>query len=58
MGGAEWALIRLAKAWRLGTLPEPGGVQDQAAATVAGIEIVLAAWSKLEADRIKQLNKD
>ena len=58
VGAAEWALVRLARAWREGMLPGAGGVQDQPAATVAGIEIVLAAWGKLEAERLKQLKKE
>lgn len=47
----SWELVRLASAWRDGVLPEPGGVQDQAASTVAAIEIILSAWAKLRADR-------
>lgn len=42
-------MVRLAAAWREGVLPEAGGVQDQAAWTVAAIEIVLTAWGKLQA---------
>ncbi|MBB3991338.1 hypothetical protein [Croceicoccus naphthovorans] len=47
--------MRLARNWRDGVLPEPGGVQDQAAMTVTSIEIVLVAWSKLQAARDKEM---
>lgn len=47
----DMAIVRLARLWREGVLPEAGGVQDQAALTVASIEIVLTAWAKLETAR-------
>ena len=47
VGPGEWDLIRLAANWRDGRLPEPGGVNNQAAFTVAAIEMVLNAWSKM-----------
>lgn len=53
-----WAVIRLASAWREGVLPEPGGMHDQAAMTVASIEIVLAAWAKLRAERERRNRKE
>ena len=43
--------MRLASNWREGLLPEPGGVGNQAAFTVAAIEIILSAWSKLRTAR-------
>jgi hypothetical protein len=52
---ASWAIVRLAGAWRDGVLPEPGGVLDQAAWTIAAIGVVSAAWGKLEDDRFKKL---
>lgn len=51
MGEDEWAIVRIARYWRDGMLPEPGGVADQAAITVAAVEIVLATWAKMEAAR-------
>lgn len=45
----SWAVVRLANRWREGMMPEAGGVQDQAAWTVAAVEIMLSAWGKLEA---------
>lgn len=48
-------VVRLAHNWREGVLPEPGGVNDQAAVTVQSIEIVLATWSKLQAKRDEEL---
>lgn len=50
-------MVRLAQQWREGVLPGPGGVQDQAALTVAAIDVVLTAWAKLEAAR-DQKQKD
>ena len=47
VGPGEWELVRLAASWRDGRLPEPGGVNNQAAFTVAAIEMVLNAWSKM-----------
>jgi hypothetical protein len=32
-------------------MPEAGGVADQAAVTVAAIEVVLATWGKMQAVR-------
>ncbi len=49
VGPGEWELIRLAGNWRDGRLPESGGVQQQAAFTVAAIEIVLNAWNRMRA---------
>jgi hypothetical protein len=42
-----WHLVRLAREWRDGRLPEGGGVQDQSAYTAAAIDIIHAAWGKL-----------
>lgn len=53
-----WAVIRLAREWRSGKLPEAGGVGDQAACTVAAIEIVLATWARMEAELLKRKRKD
>lgn len=53
-GPGEWALVRLALNWREGRLPERGGVAEQAAFTVAAIDIILTAWGKLEAARRKK----
>lgn len=51
----DWALVRLARLWRDGVLPEPGGLLDQAAWTVAAVGVVLRAWDKLlEAQRKKK----
>ena len=47
----DWEVLRLARNWREGVLPEAGGVGDQSAWTVAAIETVLTAWQKLQADR-------
>lgn len=47
----SWAVVRLASNWREGLLPEAGGVQDQAAWTVAAVEVVLGAWGKMRAQR-------
>lgn len=52
-----WEVVRLARAWGEGHLPEPGGVQDQSAWTVAAIEVVTNTWSRMrqaEWDRKKQ----
>ena len=46
-----WELVRLASNWRDGRLPDAGGVGQQAAFNVAAIEIILAAWGKLQAHR-------
>lgn len=51
-------MIRLASAWREGVLPEAGGLQDQSAWVTAAVQIVLGAWGKLDAARIKKLRKD
>lgn len=51
---AGWEAVRLARMWREGVLPEPGGLADQAALTVAVIETVLSAWAKLQAERDKR----
>lgn len=40
-------MVRLARNWRDGVLPEDGGVQDQAAMTVESIEVVLRVWRQL-----------
>lgn len=52
-----WQVVRLAMAWEAGTLPEAGGVQNQAAITVAAIEVVRSAWAKLRAARDKSKEK-
>jgi hypothetical protein len=44
-------VLRLAGCWRDGTLPEAGGVAAQSAWTVAAIDIVLGAWSRLREAR-------
>lgn len=49
-----WELVRLARNFREGVLPGPGGLQNQAARTVAAIEIILSAWGKLQAERDKR----
>lgn len=49
-----WSIVRLASNWRDGRLPDPGGVNDQAAWTAAAVEIVLSAWAKLRAAREKR----
>lgn len=54
----SWALVRLASRWREGMLPEAGGVQDQAAFTVAAVEVVLTAWGKIQADRDRKKRRD
>ena len=58
MGEGEWALVRLAAGWRDGRLPDPGGVQQQAAFNVAAIELILGAWAKLEAARLSKNGKE
>lgn len=50
-GDDDWTIVRLARGWRDGFLPGPGGIGDQAAFTVAAIEVVLTAWQKMEAAR-------
>lgn len=45
--------MRLAAAWRDGMLPQAGGVNEQAAWTVAAIETVLGTWSRLQALRLE-----
>lgn len=50
-GPGEWELIRLAANWRDGRLPDPGGVQQQAAFTVAAIELIQSVWAKMQAAR-------
>ena len=35
-------------------MPEAGGVADQAAITVAAIEVVLGTWAKMEAVRMQR----
>ncbi|MCT2398530.1 hypothetical protein [Novosphingobium mangrovi (ex Huang et al. 2023)] len=47
----SWDSVRLASQWREGVLPESGGVGEQAAMTVACIEVVLSAWSRMRAAR-------
>jgi hypothetical protein len=46
-------ILRLAGCWQDGRLPDDGGVADQSAWTVAAIDVVLEAWSKLRAARDK-----
>lgn len=41
-------MVRLARNWREGVLPDPGGLQDQALITVKSIEVVLGIWRKLQ----------
>lgn len=53
-----WAIIRLANSWREGVLPQTGGINDQSAMTVASIEIVLTAWSKMRAAADKRRRKE
>lgn len=53
-----WAIVRLAGQWKEGALPEAGGIHDQAAMTVASIEIVLSAWSKMRAAADKRKRRD
>jgi hypothetical protein len=55
---ACWDAVRLARNWREGVLPEAGGVNDQAASTVAAIEIVLTAWAKMQAARDEKNRKE
>lgn len=43
--------MRLAGIWREGVLPEAGGAAEQAAWTVAAIEIVLATWNRMRLAR-------
>ena len=49
-----WSVVRLARHWRDGILPDVGGVNDQAAWTAAAVEIVLSAWAKLREARDKK----
>ncbi|RDV06429.1 hypothetical protein DXH95_03105 [Sphingorhabdus pulchriflava] len=49
-----WHVVRLAKGWRDGMLPRTGGIEEQPAMLVAEIEIVLTAWSKMEAAAMKR----
>lgn len=49
-----WEVVRLARVWSEGILPEPGGLQDQSAWTVAAIEIVNAAWGRMRAAELKR----
>ena len=49
LGHGEWDLVRLAANWRDGRMPEAGGVQQQAAFTVAAIETILNVWSRMRA---------
>ena len=49
LGNGEWDLVRLAANWRDGRMPEAGGVQQQAAFTVAAIETILNVWSRMRA---------
>ena len=58
VGDDEWALVRLARNWREGVLPEPGGTQDQAALTVAAIEIILSTWGLLRAAADRKNRKE
>lgn len=48
-GDDDWAVVRMARNWRDGMMPEGGGASEQAAWTVAAIEIVLATWQKMQA---------
>ena len=50
----SWAIVRLASNWREGTLPETGGVQEQAAWNVAAVEIVLTTWNRMRDARDKK----
>lgn len=51
-------MVRLASAWRDGLLPEAGGINDQPAWTAAAVQIVLAAWGRMEAAERKKLRKE
>jgi hypothetical protein len=53
-----WAVVRLASSWREGVLPDAGGINDQPARTVAAIQTVLSAWSKMRAAADKRRRKD
>lgn len=57
VGDEEWGIVQLALRWRDGLLPESGGVQEQAAWTVNAIDVVLAAWRKMQA-AIDEKKKD
>lgn len=53
-----WDVVRIASAWRDGVLPDPGGLNDQAARTAAAVQVVLGTWGALEADRLKKLKSN
>ncbi|MBS7669333.1 hypothetical protein [Croceicoccus gelatinilyticus] len=57
LDGDCFEVIRLARNWRDGALPEAGGVQDQAAMTAASIEVVLVTWRKLQDARDAELRE-
>lgn len=51
-------IVRLAKLWRDGVMPEDGGPLMQSAWTVAAITIVLKAWNDLQAARDRKTARD
>jgi hypothetical protein len=51
-------IVRLAKLWRDGVMPEDGGPLAQSAWTVAAITIVLKAWADLQAARDRKTARD
>lgn len=51
-------IVRLARLWRDGVLPEDGGALAQSAWTVAAIMIVLKAWGDLQAARDRKNARD
>lgn len=53
-----WEVVRLARAWSEGMLPEEGGVMDQAAWTVTAIEVVTGAWNRMRKAEWDRKNKE
>lgn len=51
-------IVRLARLWRDGVMPEIGGPLVQSAWTVAAITIVLKAWGDLQAARDRKTARD
>jgi len=51
-------IVRLARLWRDGVLPEEGGTLAQSAWTVAAIMIVLKAWADMQAARDRKTRRD
>lgn len=53
-----WDVIRLARGWREGVLPESGGMGDQAAWTMEAVEIVCGTWNKMRAAMMERQRRD